>query len=85
MDGSWLKWHYILITPTNSGNSGSFLIKHSNSLRQQKLGLWNNSEDAQDVKGITHCVAPRGRHRKIITISQHHKSLNNLKWELFFL
>lgn len=56
--------------PTNSGNSGSPLIKHSNSLRQQQLGLWNNCEDTQDVEGVTHCIAPTGKEQS----SQHHTS-----------
>lgn len=52
---------HVMKTPTNSGNSGSSLIKHSNSLRQQQLGLWNNCEDTQDVEGITNCITPTGR------------------------
>lgn len=61
-----------LIWPTNSGNRWSPLIKHSDSLRQQQLGFWNNCEDAQDVKGITHRVTPAGREKEL-----HHRSFNN--------
>lgn len=53
---------------TNGRNSGSSLIKHSNSLGQQQLSLWNNCEDTQDVKGVTHSITPAGDKR--ITTSQ---------------
>lgn len=56
-----------LISPTYSGDRGPPLINHCNSLRQQQLGFGYNCEDAQDVQGITHCIAPTGQKNHHIT------------------
>lgn len=53
-----------MATHTNSGNRSSSLVEHSNSLRQQQLGLRHHCEDTQDVKGITYCITPTGKERR---------------------